>query len=79
MTWKELVEKAKELGYEYDIYKTLKYSCAKEFLKIRLDFNEYLVFWETGKIQIVYVGGCEITISDNRTPEQMLMIMEGLK
>lgn len=79
MYWDELKEKAKELGYEYGIYKTLKDSYAREFLKIRLDFNEYLVFWAVGKIQIVYVGGCEITISSHRTPEQMFMIMEALK
>ena len=63
MTWKELVEKAKELGYEYD----------DELEKIT---NQYYYFYKIeGEI---YNVSFEL-IAKDRTPDQMYQIMLALE
>ncbi len=63
MTWEELVEKAKELGYEYN----------KKFE--HLTNNNYYFYKDDGKI---YNGYLEFFASD-RTPAQMYQIMKALE
>ena len=63
MTWKELVEKAKELGYEYD----------DELEKIT---NQYYYFYKIGGE--IYNVSFEL-IAKDRTPDQMYQIMLALE
>ena len=63
MTWKELVEKAKELGYEYD----------DELEKIT---NQYYYFYKIGGE--IYNVSFEL-ITKDRTPDQMYQIMLALE
>ena len=63
MTWKELVEKAKELGYEYD----------DELEKIT---NQYYYFYKIGGE--IFNVSFEL-IAKDRTPDQMYQIMLALE
>lgn len=66
LTWEELKEKAKEMGYvEYDF-------CGGELTK---ELRYSTSFYKNGDIEINY----DYVIAKNRTPEQMLMIMRGLE
>ena len=66
MTWDELKEKAKEMGYKESDF--LGNALIKEI--------EYeMSFYKTGRIEI----NDDYVIVRNRTPEQMLMIMRGLE
>lgn len=75
MTWEELKEKAKEMGYELDKYYTEYFSKdIEEGFEIRFD--------ECGDVIISYDKGiciANVTMAEHRTPEQMLMIMRGLE
>ena len=63
MTWKELVEKAKELGYEYD----------DELEKLT---NQYYYFYKIGGE--IFNVSFEL-IAKDRTPDQMYQIMLALE
>lgn len=63
MTWPELVEKAKKLGYEYD----------DELEKLT---NQYFYFYKTGGE--IYNVRFELFVND-RTPSQMYQIMKALE
>lgn len=65
MTWEELCEKAKQLGYKH--YKD-------EGLSWLTKGN---TFWSIGTVSIF--DGQNIADIKNRTPEQMLKIMEALE
>ena len=66
MTWEELCDKAKEMGYELYCEDGLCYLENK---------NIDLSFFEDGQIEYMYGG----VISEDRTPEQMYQIMKALK
>lgn len=63
MTWEELVEKAKELGYEYD----------DELEKLT---NQYFYFYKTGGE--IYGVSFDL-FTRHRTPAQMYQIMLALE
>lgn len=69
MTWEELVEKAKELGAEVFDGGSIYFS--------------HLEFYEDGRIccdpSCGDIEELAVCISSDRTPEQLLMIMEALK
>lgn len=71
MTWPELVEKAKKLGYELsNDYKGM-------FL-----YKHYIKFFYDGDITVVVQKGYNLTdtwFSYNRTPSQMYQIMKALE
>ena len=79
MTWEELKEKAKEMGIK--VYNPPDLI----FFKIPYSVNkgvESLCFEKNGDVRIVYEEkGCvgSMILSQNRTPEQMLIIMRGLE
>ena len=62
MTWKELVEKAKELGYEYNEEKEELKNCDAYFYR------------SGGEIYNCYLD----LVAEFRTPEQMYQIMLAL-
>lgn len=67
MTWEELKEKAKELGYIDSTF------CLRKK-------DSPIHFWKNGgRISYDYPDDSFADIAYNRTPEQMLMIMEALK
>lgn len=69
MTWEELKEKAKELGWEY------KNPAYAEYSIFSLNKNDVIInFYTDGDIM---VDGT--IISRNRTPEQMYQIMLALR
>lgn len=79
MTWEELKEEAKKMGcHVYNKPDLISF-------KIPYSVNkgvEYLYFEKDGDIRIIYEEkGCvgSMTLSQNRTPEQMYSIMEALK
>ena len=63
MTWEELKEKAKEMGAVF--YDNERY------------FRYSLMFFHNDGV--VSCRECDTWFSQNRTPEQMLMIMRGLE
>lgn len=68
MTWEELVEKAKELGYVSHNARCL-------------EKNDLFFSWDK---QITFVRdinfiGIRVTIAENRTPAQMYQIMKALE
>ena len=68
MTWKELVKKAKEMGWEHK----------------KTDYSEYLLSWEIEDTSIKFYSDGEIvvdnsTFSQYRTPDQMYQIMLALR
>lgn len=63
MTWEELVEKAQEIGYEYDEDKEELKNCDAYFYKIG------------GEVYNCYLD----LFAEFRTPEQMFAIMEALR
>ena len=68
MTWEELKEKAKKLGWEYK----------------KTDYSEYLLSWEIEDTAIKFYSDGEITVDEAtfaqyRTPEQMYQIMLALR
>ena len=71
MTWDELKEKAKKMGYKWGVY---------------LNGKEYLVSTTETIITLSEIGTIEIkddyeneVMFHNRTPDQMWQIMEALK
>ena len=68
MTWDELKEKAKEMGYKG--HENVEWSG----LYTRVGDDNIVTFYKDGHIEI----NNELLMSD-RTPEQMLMIMRGLE
>lgn len=75
MTWEELVEKAKELGYK--ITTRIPYSEPEECLLN----EEGFAFYKDGTCEYDCEDDifCGCPFVYGRTPEQMLMIMEALK
>lgn len=67
MTWEELKEKAKKMGYN-------KYGKLSE----KLTKGKY-VFCEDGNVFFCDANQLSICFAFDRTPEQMLMIMRGLE
>lgn len=68
MTWEELKEKAKEMGWEYK----------------KTAYSEYLLSWEVEDTSIKFYPDGEImvdnsTFSQDRTPDQMYQIMLALR
>ena len=72
MTWDELKEKAKEMGYEV---KKDTVWCQKYFTG-ELFTLDGITFTEDGT---VFLDGYGNVVAYDRTPEQMLMIMRGLE
>jgi hypothetical protein len=68
MTWEELVEKAKELGWEHK-----KTAYTKSLFLLNEDYVN-IQFYPEGEIMVD-----ETIISQNRTPEQMYQIMLALR
>lgn len=64
MTWEELCEKAKEMGFE--VYSTIIYI-------------HYMAFTKEGSIWFEDDCGGSYCAYENRTPEQMYQIMEALR
>lgn len=72
MTWKELVEKAKVLGYGY--YN----SC--DLLVIENKCGNEVCFSQNGEVSVGYDSNCcDTCLAENRTYEQMYQIMLLLK
>lgn len=68
MTWEELKKRAKEMGYSnvYDgFYRGVK--------------KGEMIFYECGVVGVQVEDDFEFDITDERTPEQMLQIMEALQ
>lgn len=74
MTWEELVEKARELGYEYlkDDY-GLGHTLHKKMN------TEIRFIYATGNIVIEDINGVGFIFRENRTPAQMYQIMKALE
>lgn len=75
MTWNELKEKAKEMGYSYGFGNY-------EYLQKDIDSESWIILQKNGDVFVYYRGNrCEFsfTLAQDRTPEQMLMIMRGLE
>lgn len=66
MTWTELCEKAKEMGYEQDNF--LGEALVKEI-------RYTMAFYKNGDIECNY----DYVIVKNRTPDQMYQIMKALQ
>lgn len=73
MQWEELTEKAKKLRYRHYVNYGLNID---SLIKDLSDMQE-LNFDKSGDISVYDIG--YTCIAQNRTPEQMLMIMEALK
>ena len=72
MTYEELKEKAKEMGYE----RGFTVSNSIQFEKVDCKY----VFAINGCIHLFHRGALQgITIATKRTPDQMYHIMEGLR
>ena len=67
MTWDELKEKAKEMGYRDNgnVFQSL-------------EKGKYL-FFEEGNVFFCDTNSLPICFAFNKTPEQMLMIMRGVE
>ena len=73
MTWEELTEKAKELGYRLvEDDGDLPYLGITEYLENK-DIN--IIFCDYGSIET----NCGDTVAENRTPDQMYQIMLALR
>ena len=75
MTWDELKEEAKKMGYKLEKYYT------EELVK-QVSEEVYVTFSEYGSVVSTYKEGyvcVDITISEHRTPDQMLAIMKALQ
>lgn len=70
MTWEELKEKAKELGFEVSSY-TNEDDVELEYIYC----NDYIYLEEDGTI----TTSTENIVAENRTPEQMYQIMLALR
>ena len=70
MTWEELTEKAKELGFSISYYFNDD-DVAVGYIYI----NDYIYLEEDGKI----TTSTENIVAENRTPEQMYQIMLALR
>lgn len=78
MTWEELCEKAKEMGCS--VYKD-KDICMKTPYSIHRE-TRFLYFYKNGSVKASYTEDDCVSVlllSENRTPNQMLMIMEALR
>lgn len=77
MTWEELCEKAKEIGYVLDEW-GVENLCLEVYSRDRLNpydtFATDLRFYENGDISFD-----AMTMANGRTFEQMLAIMEALR
>ena len=72
LTWEELCEKAKEMGWDNGFYVSNSIQLEKG--------NNKFVFAINGCIHCFHNRSLKsITIATKRTPEQMLMIMETLR
>lgn len=72
MTWKELVKKAKELGYALGEDRDSLEKCVSE--------EEKIIFYKCGEIYVTYNDGCwYVTLAINRKVEQMYQIMIALE
>lgn len=72
ITWEELCEKAKEMGWDngFSVSNSIQFEKG----------NNKFVFAINGCVHCFYKGSIKsITIATKRTPKQMLMIMEALK
>ena len=73
MTWEELTEKAKKLGYRLvEDDGDLPYLDITEYLE---KDNVNMIFCDYGSIET----NCGDTVAENRTPEQMYQIMLALR
>lgn len=73
MTWEELKEKAKELGYRLvEDDGDLPYLGITEYLE---KDNVNIIFFDYGSIET----NCGDTVAENRTPDQMYQIMLALR
>jgi hypothetical protein len=73
MTWEELKEKAKDLGYRVvEDDGDLPYLGITEYLENE-DIN--IIFCDYGSIET----NCGDTVAENRTPDQMYQIMLALR
>ena len=72
MTWEELKEKAKEMGYLV----CLNGDCIKT--NDDTQYNHTLFYYRDGIINVKHFGNF-CFVAEHRTPEQMLMIMKGLE
>ena len=78
MTWKELCEKAKEIGYD-------KHFCNMsecEYVEIGGTSGEEIRFYEDGDITLYYKDISfywNRILRNNRTPDQMWQIMQALE
>ena len=70
MTWEELKEKAKELGFTVSSY-TNEDDVELEYIYC----NDYIYLEEDGNI----TTSTENIVAENRTPEQMYQIMLALR
>ena len=70
MTWEELKEKAKELGF------SISYYLNDDDVEVGYIYiNDYIYLEEDGKI----TTSTENIVAENRTPEQMYQIMLALR
>lgn len=70
MTWEELKEKAKELGYSISSY------INEDEIEIEyIDYNDHIYLDENGTI----TTSIENFVADHRTPDQMYQIMLALR
>ena len=75
MTWEELKEKAKEMGYHSS-------NNGFGWASKRLDKNVWITLYKDGTVNMnheTHECSTVLTIAEHRTPEQMLMIMRGLE
>lgn len=73
MTWQELKEKAKEMGWQICHYRKIKNEL-KECL-----CDDYIRFCEDGSISLDDDCGGSYTAYENISYDKMLMIMRGLQ
>ena len=73
MTWEELKEKAKELGFEISYYLKDYNGVEKEVEYIYC--NDYIYLEEDGDI----TTRMDDIVAENRTPDQMYQIMQAMR
>ena len=75
MTWEELKEKAKEMGYKWGVY----FNGEEYLIKPNKNDSAYRnIFEKSGTFNLEWAEDA-IIIGSNLSPEQMLMIMRGLE